>query len=94
MRTYIFLAVLLWWLLFLLTFVPALAVGLTWWKGLAAGLAGGFFGVGCSMASYWFAYLISTPGSDVAVIGYFMLPIPSAASAWAICRLWARRLRV
>ena len=98
MRTYFFLVIFLWWLLLLLTFAPALIVGLlcgwrmagmTWKKGLAAGLAGGFVGVACSMAWYWFTDLM--PGSDVIIVGYFMLPIPSAASAWAICRLGQRR---
>lgn len=101
MRTYLFLLIFLWWLLLLLTFAPALIVGLlcgwkmagmTWQKGLAAGLAGGFVGMACSIVWYWFTYLI--PGSGVAAVGYFMLPIPSVASVWAICRLWQRRSRV
>ena len=58
MRTYLFLLIFLWWLLLLLTFAPALIVGLlcgwkmagmTWQKGLAAGLAGGFVGMACSI---------------------------------------------
>ena len=98
MRTYFFLLIFLWWLLLLLTFVPALMVGLlcawrmagmTWRKGLAAGLAGGFAGVASSMAWYWFTWLL--PPNDMDIIGYFLLPIPSAASAWAICCLWQRR---
>ena len=66
--------------------------GITWKKGLVAGVAGGIVGVACSIAWYWLTSLI--PGSDVIIVGYFMLPIPSAANAWALCRLLQRRSRV
>ena len=90
-----------WPFLLALTFMPALMVGMlcawgmaemTWRKGFVAGMAGGLVGVACTMGWCWFTNLI--PGSDVITVGYFMLPIPSGASAWAICRLWQRRLRV
>ncbi len=99
MRTYFFLLILLWWLLLALTFVPALATGLvcawrmagvSWRKGMLAGLAGGCVGVACSIGWYWFEGQL-LPQNDLLFIGYFMLPIPSAATAWAICRRWRRQ---
>lgn len=98
MSTYFFLLVFLWWLL-LLTFVPALATGLTsvrrmagmtWQKGLVAGLVEGTVRVAGSIGWYWVGVL--TPSNDVSVVGFFTLPIPSAATAWGICRFWQRRL--
>lgn len=80
-----------------LTFVPALAVGLlcgwrmagmTWKKGTIAGLAGSFVGVSCSVGWYGFTFVL--PPNDVIAGGYVMLPVPSAATAWLICRLWVR----
>ncbi len=98
MQTYFFLLWFVWWLLLALTFLPAIAIGLlcgwrmsglTWRKGLLAGLAGGFVGVACSMGWYWIEGLF-LPRTDVIFVGYFLLPVPSVASAWGICRLWQR----
>ena len=98
MRTYFFLLFFLWWLLLLLTLLPALMVGLicawrmdrvSWRKGLLAGLAGGFVGVACSIGWYCFETLL-LPRNEIIFLGYFLLPAPSGAAAWAICRLWRR----
>ena len=98
MLTYFFLLIFLWWLLLLLAFVPALAVGLvcawrmdgvSWGKGVLAGIAGGLVGVAGSMGWYWVERLLLP--ESVALVGYFLLPIPSGAAAWGACRLWRRR---
>ena len=100
MRTYFFLLIFLWWLLLLLTFVPALAVGLvcawrmdgvSWRKGVLAGIAGGLVGVAGSMGWYWLEGLFLLPYSSASFVGYFLLPIPSGAVAWGACRLRRRR---
>ncbi len=100
MLTYFFLLIFLWWLLLLLAFVPALAVGLvcawrmdgvSWRKGLLAGIAGGFVGVAGSMGWYWLEGLFLLPEASSSFVGYFLLPIPSGAAAWGACRLWRRR---
>ena len=80
-----------------LTLVPALLTawlcgwkmaGITWQKGLAAGLGGGILGVAVAIA--WSSLSFR---DFAALLGYVLLPIPSAASAWAICRLGQRRAR-
>ena len=98
METYIFLFVFFWWLLLLLTVAPAVITGLVCvWrmsgvsqnKGLLAGLAGGFVGVACSIGWYWFEDQF-LPRTEILFIGHFMLPIPSAGTAWLICQMWRR----
>ena len=100
MLTYFFLLIFLWWLLLPLTFVPALAVGLvcawrmdgvSWRKGLLAGIAGGFVGVAGSMGWYWLEGLFLLPGASSSFVGYFLLPIPSGSAAWGTCRVWRSR---
>ena len=87
-----------WPFLLALTLVPALLTawlcgwkmtGITWRKGLAAGLGGGILGVAVAIA--WFCLSFLLREIFAALLGYCMLPIPSAAGAWAICRLWQRR---
>ena len=103
MRTYFFLLVFLWWLLLLLTFIPGLAVGLacawrmdgvSWRKGVLAGIAGGFVGVAGSMGWYWLEGLFLLPEDSSSFVGYFLLPIPSGTAAWLVCRFWRRRILV
>ena len=98
MLTYFFLLIFLWWLLLLLTFAPAVTVGVacawrmdgvSWRKGLLPGLAGGFVGVACSMG--WYCLDRRLLPESVALIGYFLLPIPSGMAAWSVYRLWRRR---
>ena len=89
-----------WPILLMLTLAPALLTawlcgrkmaGMTWQKGLAAGLGGGILGVAVAIA--WSCLSFLHQEIFVARVGYVLLPIPSAASAWAICRLWQRRAR-
>lgn len=100
MLTYFFLLTFLWWLLLLLTFVPALAVGfacawrmdgVSWRRALIAGLAGGLVGVAGSMGWYWVEGRLLP--ESVAVGGYFVLPVPSGVAAWLVCRFRRQRGR-
>ncbi len=90
-----------WPFLLALTLVPALLTawlcgwkmaGITWKKGLAAGLGGGILGVAVAIA--WVCLSFRFQESFAALLEYVLLLLPSAASAagtWAICRLWQRR---
>jgi len=90
-----------WPILLALTLVPALLTawlcgwkmaGITWQKGLAAGVGDRILGVAVAIA--WVCLSFRLPESFADLLGYVLLPFPSAASAWAICRLWPRRWRV
>ena len=86
-----------WPILAALTLVPALLTawlcgrkmtGLGWRNSSLAGLGGGILGIAVAVAWFFLAFLLQ---ERAALFAYAVLPIPSAASAWAICRLWARR---
>ncbi len=86
-----------------LTLLPGLIAGwfcvwrmvaVRWWVGSMAGVLGGMAGAVVGIGWYWltFAYQqheFATSGASVLV--YFLLPIPSAATAWGFCLLWNRR---
>ena len=92
-----------WPFLLALTLVPALLTawlcgwkmaGITWKKGLAAGLGGGILGVAVAIAWVCLSFQFRFQESFAALLEYVLLLLPSAASAagaWAICRLWRRR---
>ncbi|MCY4556517.1 MAG: hypothetical protein OXF79_09100 [Chloroflexi bacterium] len=84
-----------------LTLVPALLTawlcgwkmaGITWQKGLAAGLGGGILGVAVAIAWVCLSFWLQESFADL--LGYVLLPTASAAvGAWAICRSWRSRAR-
>ena len=88
-----------WPFLLALTLAPALLTpwlcgwkmtGITWQKGLAAGLGAGILGAAVAIAWFCLAFLLQ---ESTVLLGYVLLPIPSVASAWAICRVGRRRAR-
>ena len=63
-----------------------------WRAGSLAGLGGGIFGVVLVIAWRFLAIAFREyEGPSVLLLGYVLVPILSAAAAWALCGLWRRR---
>ena len=93
-----------WPILLALTLVPALLTawlrewrmtGIGWWNSSWAGLGGGILGVAVAIAWFCLSFMLRESALESALLfGFALLPIPSAASAWAVCGFWQPRSRL
>ena len=89
-----------WHLLLAMTLAPALptawisdwmGTSIGWRNSTLAGLGGGATGVAAAIALFGATFVLREYN---VLFGYILLPIISAASAWAFRRLWQHRSRL